>query len=160
MLDRLVTALYQTDGTVIEGKTADHALATVRQVGIDANLADLLRWRAEKQQQVRGALEEQKLLETIAGVVAYYQVSSKRLIEEVPMWVEEYLLNAYCKRAKQMPVELLAPAGQRSATGAESNQQPDPAQLMTEDRTTAKQRAEIQKKLDQLHEVRKILNSF
>lgn len=107
------------------------------------------------------------------------QVSSKRVIDGVPMHVRHFLLRRFCKQLEQLPVQLYSqlasgPAGATAhnaiaATAADPGSTTsssssagllDVQQLMAENASTAARRAQLQHQRGQLHEVKLILGVY
>lgn len=104
------------------------------------------------------------------------QVSSKRVIDGIPMHVRHFLLRRFCKKLAGLPVQLhgqlaSGPAGstandatsagdQDSGSGSTIAGLLDVKQLMAEDQSTAARRAQLQHQRSQLHEVRLILSVY
>lgn len=102
------------------------------------------------------------------------QVSSKRVVDGVPMHLHHYLLQRFCKQLNDLPAELAAGMtgfGEDAATEAGSGAEEggvkkgqavvlDAAKLMAEGESTAERRAQLNRQLKQLQGVKRILNVF
>lgn len=105
------------------------------------------------------------------------QVSSKRVVDGVPMHLHHYLLQRFCSRLNDLPAELAAGMtgfGEDAAAEAGSTEEEgavkeagkaqavvlDAAKLMAEDQSTAERRAQLNRQLKQLQGVKRILNVF
>ena len=100
------------------------------------------------------------------------QVSSKRVIDGVPMHLRHYLLRRFCNELKDLPIAMTngsAASGRLPSSSALLNGEDevgaqvkgvDAAQLMAEDPATAECRAQLQRQIEQLQSVRKILSVF
>lgn len=115
-------------------------------------------------------------------------MSSKRVIDGVPMHLNHYLLHRFCSHLEELAVSFVAGLPEGSSSGsskaanaaaagtadgddtddvaAEADQvggttaKLTAAALMAEDKSTATKRAGLERQLKQLHEVRKILSVF
>ena len=104
------------------------------------------------------------------------QVSSKRVIDGVPMHLRHYLLRQFCNELEDLPIALTTgtaarvprpsgsvPLGFTDGDGDEAQGDAgifiDAAQLMAEDPSTAERRA-LQRQVAQWQSVRKILSVF
>jgi hypothetical protein len=130
---------------------------------------------------------QEGLLKLVAGTLAYFKVASKRVIDGVPMHLKHFLLQRYCTELDELLVKRAAAdsatgviggsgggggnlqvvagtaAGVAGAEGGEGvllQQQPTAEQLMAEDASTADMRAQLKRQLEQLHNVRRILERF
>lgn len=119
------------------------------------------------------------LLKLLAGTLAYFKVASKRVNDGVPLHLKHFLLARYCKELDELLVKRAAAdsaavnADCATADGAQANgaaaeagqalrqqQQPTAEQLMSEDASTAELRLQLKQQLEQLHNVRRILERF
>jgi hypothetical protein len=132
---------------------------------------------------------QEGLLKLVAGTLAYYKVASKRVIDGVPMHLKHFLLQRYCSELDELLVKRAAAdsagssgnavlgngslgdcaekaAGTAGAAAGDADakqqqqQHPTPEQLMAEDASTADMRAQLKQQLEQLHNVRRILERF
>lgn len=115
-------------------------------------------------------------------------MSSKRVIDVVPMNLRHYLLKRFCSKLNGLPAQLAAEMLSPQTTDAEdrdsgeegeasrakggSRQQRvgagndsgskrlNPAQLMAEDESTAERRAQLHRQREQLQHVKRILSVF
>lgn len=154
-----------------------HLLSTLRAAGCDVTAADLALLRAKKRQRSHEDIEafqsDEGLIDIIAGMLAYFKVSSKRVIDNVPMHIRHFLLDNFCKRVRELscrlPMDLATGKVAKGATGvSDEDDQGDAAGsspltaelLMSEDRSVAEQRQQLLRQQQQLKDVRRILNSF
>jgi hypothetical protein len=124
------------------------------------------------------------LLKLVAGTLAYFKVASKCVIDGVPMHLKHFLLQRYCRELDELLVKraaadsaaaaaggglsgtladdqaAAAAGGDGTAAGEALQQLPTAEQLMAEDASTAELRAQLQRQLEQLHNVRRILERF
>jgi hypothetical protein len=132
---------------------------------------------------------QEGLLKLIADMLAYFlgKVAIKCVIDGVPMHLKHFLLQRYCTELDELLVKRAAAdsgtgvmgrsevgggetevaagtaAGVAGAEGGEGvllQQQPTAEQLMSEDASTADMRAQLKRQLEQLHNVRRILERF
>jgi hypothetical protein len=109
--------------------------------------------------------------------MAYYSITSKRIIDAVPLHLKYFLLGRYCTELEALPGMLIAAdteeeansttaeaasavAGSESASCELGHKLRSAVKLMAEDPSTAERRATCTRQLDQLKAVRKILDMF
>lgn len=157
-----------------EGSEAQ-ALSALRAAGYDVTAADLAFLKSKKRQRQQEDLEafqgDEGLIDIIAGVLAYFKVSSKRVVDNVPMHIRHFLLGSFREsmreQACRLPMDLATGRATSSAVGcldgtssSDHGKHLTAEDLMSEDRSIADRREQLMRQQRQLKDVRKILNGF
>ncbi|KAF6262011.1 P-loop containing nucleoside triphosphate hydrolase protein [Scenedesmus sp. NREL 46B-D3] len=189
-LDMLTKRMYGSSSAAHDTtyqSSISQALSYLASAGIAISKEELELLPAKSKQRSEG---QEGLLKLVAGTLAYFKVASKRVIDGVPMHLKHFLLQRYCRELDELLVkraaadssggvgvsgradgavaEKAAAAGTWSGAGGaeygegmpQQQQQPTAEQLMAEDASTADLRAQLKRQLEQLHNVRRILERF
>eukprot|EP00775_Hariotina_reticulata_P010753 gene10753-10909_t len=119
LLDQLTERLYNNIGP--QEPQLQQAIvnsnSSLASLGITVN--DLRQLVAKKQQAAQGK-DDAALLDKIAGTLAYFKLSSKRVYDAVPMHIRHYLLRRYCETLEQLPSKLATSGPALAGAAAEA----------------------------------------
>lgn len=177
----LVKHLCCQDAPVIVDATRNTLLTMLSGTGIDLPNEGINELQAAAILSKQGLTEE--LFRMIAGALAYYQLSSARIVDNVDSHIKHMLLHGYQRSVAELPAKIVAAlAGFSSfAEGGDESScmvwpdntdaqvvTPDmtcmlglsPEELMAEDSHVEAKRQHLQGQLDRLRGVRRILANF
>jgi hypothetical protein len=107
LLDQLTSRLYSDVGSANENLLLQAIQRSPGLTTLGISQQDLRQLLANKQQAAQGKADA-ALLDKIAGTLAYFKLSSKRVYDAVPMHIKHYLLRRYCEELEQLPLQLPA----------------------------------------------------
>ncbi|KAF8059174.1 mx [Scenedesmus sp. PABB004] len=160
-LDRMKEGLYAVPDINLGSEYTSTAVTYLGHIGIQGVTHEHLRKLAALvKMQEAGPSADENLLHLVAATLAYFKVSTKRVIDYVPMHTTLCLLQSTARRLEELPLRLMQ-SGDGSAPGG-GNGGPGIAHLvalMEEDRSVAARRAELAAQRDALTKARKILSA-